>query len=127
MDAFQQFWSRYKDKALGDRRAYFDSLPKSQRTALVKSFYHNGWRDLLIMNYADKMADYIKSKYAIDLVDMRIKAINGRVFLIERKIWDEIESLLNYFDNSPAQHILFGGLLISSWGKKRQFCKIRAK
>jgi len=59
---------------------------------------------------------------------MRIKAIKfGKVFLIDKDIWETIESEICQYADYCNIDVYFGGLLIEAWGKKNQFYRIRAK
>jgi hypothetical protein len=58
---------------------------------------------------------------------MRLQAIKlGKVFLIEKPVWEHIENLMLEFEDYYDSNLIFGGLLISDWGVHKQFCKIRA-
>jgi len=118
---------QYQDNPI-DRKKYFRSLSKSDQHYLINSFYNNGWRDLFIQNHINTILDTIKSQYNIDLMDLRIQAIkNGRIFLIQKDIWESIESLFIYLDSCYDIDIIFGGLTVSSWGKNRQCYLIKAR
>jgi len=123
---FEEFWLRYSNKPK-DRKIYFQSLSLNDQTLLIKSFYKEGWKDQFMQDQVDHKLDDIKSKYNIDLINLRIQAIKfGRIFIIEKHIWEEIENLILPFDICYDIDIIFGGLLISLWGRKKQCYLIKA-
>lgn len=126
--SFPQFWLTYGDKPWDDRRRYFCSLSKNQQDHLIKSFYSGGWDKFFVQIYIDYLLDQFKSKYQIDLIDVRIKAIKlKKVFLIDKDAWDEITNLILEWDDFYDADLIFGGLLSSLWGKEKKFYKIRAR
>lgn len=126
--SFLEYWTSYRDKTLEERRIYFESLPKQHQASLLNSFFNEGWDRYFAQIYIDQILDLVKKNFNLDLVDLRIKALkSGRVFLIEKEIWDYIERELLEFQDYYNTDVLFGGLLISPWGKRKQFYKIRAK
>lgn len=121
-DLFLIFWQKYKNTSLDVRRAYVDSLNKQDRTNLYKSFYEYGWRELFLQNHIEHILLYIKKIYEINIIDLKIKAMKfGRVFLIEKFIWDDIEHLLE----DDCDKIL-SGLVVSAWGRKREFYVVKS-
>lgn len=125
---FLDFWSRFSDKSLLARRQYFDSLSKSERHKLILSFYSGGWNQFFAKIYVDFLLSKIKEEYDIDLIDLRIKAIKfNKVFLIEKHIWDRIEELVLEWQDLYDADVIFAGLLVTTWGRHKQFCKIRAR
>lgn len=123
---FQEYWSKFQNRSLEDREKYFISLSRKEQQDLIRSFYQEGWYQLFVCNIVDDNLDWIKTTYELDLLQIRIQALHGRVFLIEQKIWDHIEELMYVYEDYYDMEIIFGGLRVSSWGKKRQFYRIRA-
>lgn len=125
---FTDFWSTYGNKSLLARGRYFSSLTKPQQEHLVQSFYDGGWDKFFIQMFVDQLLDNINEHYGIDLIDLRIKAIkHNRVFLIDKHVWSNVTSLIDEWRDLYDTNIIFGGLEICSWGKREQFCKIKAK
>ncbi len=123
---FEEFWAEYGTRSLRARERYFRSIPKDARQLLVTDFFSNGWHELFVRNIINQRLDFIKHTYDIDVIDLRIKALKlGKVFLIENSVWTIIEHLLCEFDSYYDIDLLFGGLIVTGWGKKNQFCKIR--
>jgi len=123
---FEQFWSKYSSKPLKERRDYVDSLSTQDRNILFNSFFADGWYDLFLQNEIDIMLNYVKDKFDIDLIDIRIKALKyNKIFLVEKSIWDNVLAVFNEYDTLYDIKIVFGGLSISSWGKLNQFYVIR--
>ena len=124
---FREYWEVYANRSIEDRRRYYDSLNPRQREQLLHSFRSENWPELFFRNVLEQAIDEIKSTYRIDLIDLRIKAIrDGRVFLIEKEIWERIEALYEYADYVDLTFI-FGDLIVSAWGKHRQFYRIRSR
>lgn len=124
---FETFWKKYNNKSLSARRTYFESLSKTEQTDLIHSLYKDGWMPLFVRNHINKILDYIKVLYQIDLIHLRIQAIKyNRVFLIDRSTWDYIRYLFEEFNSYYDSNTLFGGLTVSCWGKHKQFYRIRA-
>jgi len=125
---FKIYWEEYSAKTIEERREYFDALSPLARKELIQSFFEEGWIEIFMQNLLDHIVDRIKRKYKIDLIDLRIKAVKyKRIFLIEKPVWDEIESELHKYVNHCNLDVYFGGLLVESWGRKKQYYKIRAR
>ena len=124
---FEAFWNDYRQKPLEERQGYFDALPEGEQSRLVNSFFEDRWHEVVVQNIIDNRLDYIKIYYGIDLIEMRLQALKlGKVFLVHRDEWEEIENLVLEFDGYYDSNIVFGGLVVSDWGENKQFCKIRA-
>ena len=80
---------------------------------------------MFIHNIVDDHVTFIKATYDIDLIDLRIKALKGKVYLIEKKVWDHIEELIYPYQDYYNLDILFGGLVVKPWGKLHQFYSIK--
>jgi len=127
-DVFGTWWSVFKSQSRDVRLSNYQSLTKTQQTALRQSFLQDGWCELFCQNYIDNVLDYIKDAYSIDLIDLRIKALKyGRVFLIDKHIWNEIEDMIFEYDPLFDSNILFGGLQTEPWGLKNNFFKVYRK
>lgn len=126
--SFESFWLRVIDKDTPARHSYFCSLSKQEQSELVESFKKDGWDRLFIQIHIDNLLDKVKKQYGIDLIDLRIKAIRHRkVFLFDKEIWEDIESMFFEWVDHFDIDIIFGGLKVCQWGKNKQFCKIKAK
>ncbi len=124
---FSKYWSDFSTKSLDDRRIYFESLTEMQRDTLLDSFFDEGWHELFIQDFLDQSLDFIKNKFDIDLISLRIQAIkHGRVFLIEKSTWDLVEHLMCTYSEYYDINKYFGGLLVEAWGRRKQFYRIRA-
>lgn len=123
---FETFWEEYYNQPIHRRRMYFELLTHNQKQELINSLYKDGWIKLFIQNYIDEQIDEINQHYNIDLISMRIQSIkNKKVFLVEKKTWDIIEEKLCVFDKYFSTDSVFGGLLVTPWGKRKQFYRIR--
>ncbi len=124
-DNFQNFWRKYKSQPLEARRKYVDSLSNRDRHKLFSSFFQDGWYDLFLQNEIDDILDFVKEKYNIDLIDMRIKILKyKKVFLIEEVVWDHIAELFMEYDSTYNTDLIFGGILVTRWGRHNQFYRI---
>lgn len=124
---FARYWADFSTKSLDDRRLYFDSLTRDQRSDLLTSFFDERWHELFIQDFLDHSIDCIKDTFDIDIISLRIQAIKyGRVFLIEKNIWEIIEHLMCIFSEYYDTDKYFGGLLVEAWGRRKQFYRIRA-
>lgn len=123
---FQSFWEEYSKRSFSDRQKYFKSLSKQEQDKLISDFLKNGWNKVIAQNILDEKLDLIKVIYSIDLIDLRIQAIKlHKISLIEKETWDQIESIILEFDGIYNTDIIFGGLVVSLYGKQKQFYKIR--
>ena len=124
---FEAFWVDYCQRTLRERRRYFDGLSHQDQSKLIESFFADGWHEVVVQNIIDARLDYIKKHYGIDLIELRLQALRlGKVFLVDKQKWKDIEDSMLEFDEYYNSDILFGGLLVSDWGTHKQFCKIRA-
>ncbi len=124
---FEIYWSKFSAKSISDRREYFDSLTYRQQSMLIESFFDGRWCELCVQNMLDETLDYIQLTHQINLIDLRIQAIKtGRVFLVEQSVWEDIENRMLYYSDFYDTDQYFGGLLVESWGKQKQFYRIRA-
>ena len=124
---FESFWADYHKMSLYERRIYFESLSSRERCHLIECFFQEGWAQVVVQNIIDKRLNYVKAYHGIDLIDLRIQALKlGKVFLIDKDIWEEIEELFFEFDDYYNTNLIFGGLVVSNWGRHKKFCRIRA-
>lgn len=127
-DKFGEWWSIFCSKTKEERITHYSSLSRNEQSALCDSFRRHGWSNLFCQNHIDHVLDDIKRRYAVDLVDLRIKALKfGRIFLIEKFIWEEIEKMIFEYVPLYDSDVLFGGLLAQPWGKHDQFIRIAAQ
>jgi hypothetical protein len=127
MDTFGHWWSLFQYKTQEERLANYNSLPKKEQLDLRKSFLHDGWCQLFCQNHIDECLDLVKTKYSIDLFDLRIQAIRkNKVFLLPKTVWEEIEGMFLEYEPLFNSDILFGGLYVKSWGKNNQFVIVRS-
>lgn len=127
-DKFGEWWLVFRSKTEEERITHYSSLSRNEQSALCDSFRRHGWSSLFCQNHIDHVLDDIKRRYAVDLVDLRIKALKfGRIFLIEKRIWEEIEEMILEYVPLYNSNILFGGLLTQPWGKHDQFIRICVK
>lgn len=125
---FLDYWSQFRDKPLQERQEHFSTLSKNEQKNILQSFFSDGWAKFFVQNHIEYLLDYVKEKFAIDLLDMRIKARKlKKVFLVDRKLWEIIEDLFFEFQDYYNVDIIFGDLMVSPWGKRKQFFKIRSK
>jgi len=125
---FLSFWSQFKEQSLSKRRQYFESLSKKEQKNLIQSFYQDGWHIFFAKLHFDYLLNKFKKEFNIDLIDLRIKAIKyNKVFLIDRDIWEYMQKLVLEFNEYYDSSLVFGGLNIDIWGKKDQFCRIKAR
>ncbi len=124
---FSEYWSEFASRSKEERRAYFDSLSEVKQNELLQSYRSEKWPELFLRNEVDRLIDEIKQTHGVDLIDLRIKAIkDGKVFLIEKSVWELAESLYDYEDLVDLTFI-FGDLLVISWGKNKQFYRVRSR
>lgn len=125
MDKFAEWWSVYQHKTEEERLINYESLTRVERFNLRQSFLKDGWCDLFCQNHIDDCLDTIKSKHSIDLWDLRIKVLRkNRTFVIEKSVWEEIEKMIIEYEPLFNSDVLFGGLRIKPWGRKKQYVVI---
>lgn len=122
---FEEYWSRFASKSSHERSRYFSSLSRQAQRSLVRSFFDEGWHELVVHNIIDANLDHIKRVHNIDILDMRIKALRGKRFLVDKETWDEIAELLLTYQDYYNSDVLFGGLQAVPWGKHEQFYLIK--
>jgi hypothetical protein len=127
-DKFGQWWSAFQTKSQEERFSNYNSLSRNEQTALRDSFLSDGWCQLFCQNEVDRVLDYIKQYYDIDLIDFRIKVTKfNRVFLIERRLWEEITDMILEYVPLYNSSVIFGGLITEPWGKNDRFVRISAQ
>ncbi len=124
---FQEYWSNFSGKSHKERARYFSSLSKSAQRSLLRSFFEDGWCELIVRNIVDVNLDHIKKTYDIDVIDLRIKAMKGRTFLVDKNVWDEIEEALLTYKEYYDSKFIFGDLSVKPWGKNNQFYCIKGE
>ena len=122
---FQEYWSRFSTRSNRERARYFSSLSNQAQKRLIRSFFEEGWCELIVYNIVDSYLDDIKKTYNIDIIDMRIQALKGRRFLIPKDTWEKIEGLLLTYKDFYNSNILFGGITAQHWGRYQQFYLIK--
>ncbi|MHA2279282.1 MAG: hypothetical protein ACXAC5_00110 [Promethearchaeota archaeon] len=128
MDTFERWWTIHKSKSKEERLTHYRSLSKEEQFDLRRSFLEDGWCELFCQNHIDRCLDLIKTKHSIDLIALRIQALNNnKVFLIEKDTWEEIEHMILEYEPLFNSDILFGGLYVKPWGRRKQFVVISAQ
>ncbi len=128
MDVFGTWWTQHKFKSQSERHLHFESLTKDEQLILKRSFLDDGWCQLFCQNHIDRILDRIKSAYGLDLIDLRIKALKyGRIFVIERKIWEDIKKMILDYEPLFDSGLIFGGIQSKPWGKHDQFVVVNAQ
>jgi len=128
MDRFGLWWKTFKSKSKEERLDYYNSLARSEQLELRESFLHDGWCELFCQNHIDACLDQIKTKYSIDLLDLRIKVLKyKRVFVIPKTIWEEIEQMILEYEPLFNSDIVFGGLVTRPWGTINQCVVVSAQ
>lgn len=126
-DKFGEWWAINQFKKKEERFNNFESLSRVERTSLKRALFENGWCELICQNIIDEILDYIKETHDIDLIDLRIQALKfGRVFLIDKIIWEDIENMILEYDTLFNSDTIFGGVVIKPWGRKKNFVRISA-
>lgn len=124
---FEKYWNKYSSKSQKERREYLNSLSRPILQKLIDSFLEKNRDELVSHNFVNHIVDYINSAYNVNLLEIRIQTITqGRVYLVRKEVWEYIEELTWQFVDHYDLDTLFGGLLVETWGKAKQFCRIRA-
>ena len=111
--SFGDWWMRHSEMTHEDREKSFSSLTRRERKELITSLYEENWHELFYQNQIDELLDYVKIKYGIDLIDLRIKALKHKKIFIHKKVWNDIEELFWEYKDVYDLGIVFGGLVVS--------------
>jgi hypothetical protein len=105
---FADFWRFGKHLTEKQRHTILRSLPPVQREAIENSYQNDGWHDLTLRNQLDGFLREIEVKHGWNLLDVRLKVLNGRTVYVKRKFWEEVNKR---FKGYEARHIfyIFGG------------------
>lgn len=124
-DIFQDWWAVFYEKSHEERVRHLETLTRRDRHKLKKAFFQFGWHRYFCQNKIDEILDTIKDKYSLDLIDIRIKSLKfNRTFIVDRKIWNEIQDMFFEYKDLYNMDNVFGGLIIKSYGTKKQFVTI---
>lgn len=110
---FSSWWSKHKADP-EKRFRNFKLLTKEEQKELKQSFYNEGWDQLFWQNERDKLLDWIKKTFLIDLLDLKIKVRKNQSFLINKRVWDKIEERIRSNYDIDA---LLCGLTVCRFGE----------
>lgn len=103
---FHEYWYYARYLSEHQRSIVFQSLSDEQRDYLNKSYHKGEWGDLFYRNEIDAFLDEIKDKYGYDLLELRIKILNGKSVYIPTDLWNLIKGYLEQYKYKDVKHIL---------------------
>jgi hypothetical protein len=107
---FADYWHYVKHLSEEQLQTLASALSKSEQKFLKASYEKGGWEDLFMRNQCDKVLDYIKETYGVDLLLIRSKVLSGKDQLIQKSFWIYIKSR---FEKVTWHHIsyIFDGIM----------------
>lgn len=114
---FADFWRHTKDLSEKQREIIYENLTPAERKYLEKSYKDGGWNDVFTRNLLDSILDNVKQQTGQDLLEIRIKVLKGKQFLMHRKMWELVEKSFSDFKPDHLSYI-FGGISFEEHDKE---------
>jgi len=106
---FTEYWYYARYLSREQRKIIFKSLPAEQKKFLDNSYLKEGWSDLFYRNEINEKIDELKELCGYDILEIRLKAIQGKSVYVSTKFWQIVQE---QFDKivPEAVHFIMGGL-----------------
>jgi len=121
--SFAEYWHYARYLSTEQRKIIFKSLPTDQKEFLDNSYLKEGWSDLFYRNEINEKIDELKEDYGHDLLDIRIRALQGKSVYVPTKFWKIVEEQMDKYKPEVTEFIISGIKAIPSI-KNEQVCLI---
>jgi len=105
---FEEFVSLTRPLDIHQRKILIESLPKTERDALLLHWKSEGWEDLFVRNEIDKIINNIRKEFDEDLILIRIQIKDGNIRKVRKVFWNKICSLLDKYSEEQKAYALEG-------------------
>jgi len=105
---FAEYWHYAKYLSTEQRKIIFKSLSSSQKKFLDNSYLKEGWSDLFYRNEINEKIDGLKEDYGYDLIEIRIKALQGKSVYVPTKFWKIAEEQMGQYKQEAVEFVLSG-------------------
>ena len=106
---FSEYWYYARFFSESQREIVFNSLSRDEKHLLEVSCERGGWQDLISRNYIDKAIDDINGKFGYNLIDLRLKVLNGKSIYLPSKTWEDMRKSFSNYTRKDIKFI-FGGI-----------------
>ena len=121
--SFAEYWHYARYLSREQRKIIFKSLSTEQKEFLDNSYLKEGWSDLFYRNEVNDKIDELKEDYGYDLLEIRIKALEGKSVYVPTKFWKLAEEQMGQYKPEVVEFIMDGVKAIPC-GKNEQVCLI---
>lgn len=120
---FTEYWYYARYLSRGQRKLIFKSLSSEQRKYLDNSYLSEGWCDLFWRNEINLKIDELKESYGYDVLEIRLKVLEGKSVYVPAKFWQIAEE--QFGQHAPeAVNFVMGGLKAIPDEQNDQVCLI---
>jgi hypothetical protein len=106
--SFAEYWHYARYLSREQRKIIFKSLSIDQKEFLDDSYLKEGWSDLFYRNEIDDKIDKLKEDYGFDLMEIRIKALNGKSVYVSTEFWNVVEEQMNKYKPESVDFVMSG-------------------
>jgi len=106
---FTEYWYYARYLSREQRKLIFRILPAEQRKFLDNSYLKERWCDLFWRNEINLKIDELKESYGYDVLEIRLKVLNGKSVYIPTKFWKIVEEQFDQIVPEAADFVI-GGL-----------------
>ena len=105
---FAEYWHYARYLSREQRKIIFKSLPVSQKKFLDDSYLKEGWSDLFYRNDINDKIDSLKEDFGYDLVEIRVKALQGKSVYVPTKFWKIVEEQMEQYKSEATEFVISG-------------------
>lgn len=120
---FKEYWYYARYLSHSQRKIIYKNFSFTQKEILDKSYLRDGWPDFFYRNEINEKIDELKKLYNYDILDIKIRALQGKSVYIPTRFWQIVEE---QFENYREDAIEFaiGGLVATSCEENKKVCLV---
>ena len=120
---FAEYWHYARYLSREQRKIIFKSLPVSQKKFLDDSYLKEGWSDLFYRNDINDKIDSLKEDFGYDLVEIRVKALQGKSVYVPTKFWKIVEEQIGQYKQEAIEFVM-SGIKVTLCEDNKEVCLI---
>jgi len=105
---FSEFWSYTKLLNNYQRDILFSKLSSDEQKEIGKSYHDGYWEDLFMRNKIDDVVDGIEKDFGINLINLRIKILQGKSHYMKKSEWKFISDILAQYSYRHIKYLVDG-------------------
>ena len=105
---FTEYWYYARYLSREQRKIIFKSLSSEQKKCLDNSYLKEGWSDLFHRNEVNEKIDELKESYGYDVLEIRLKALQGKSVYVPVNFWTIVEEQFSQMVPDAVEFVIEG-------------------